>query len=68
MCVEEDIRVKRRRHTPKQIVRLLGGGQTIAEAAKQLDVSEQTYHGSSDDMASAGRSLQSPCRRERTTT
>jgi transposase-like protein len=43
--------VKRRRHTPEQIVRklreverLLGAGQTIAEAAKQVEISEQTYH------------------------
>jgi len=43
--------VKGRRHTPEQIVRklreverLLGEGQTIAEAAKQVEVSEQTYH------------------------
>ena len=43
--------MKRRRHTPEQIVRklreverLLGEGQTIAEAAKRVEVSEQTYH------------------------
>ena len=43
--------MKRRRHTPEQIVRklreverLLGEGQTIAEAAKQVEISEQTYH------------------------
>jgi putative transposase len=49
--VEEGITVKRRRHTPEQIVRklreverLLGEGQTIAEAAKQVEISEQTYH------------------------
>ena len=48
---EEDITVKRRRHTPEQIVRKLreverlqGEGQTIAEAAKQVEISEQTYH------------------------
>ena len=47
----EDITVKRRRHTPEQIVRklreverLLVGGQTIAEAAKQVEISEQAYH------------------------
>ena len=46
---EEDITVKRRRHTPEQIVRKLreverlpGEGQTIAEAAKQAEISEQT--------------------------
>lgn len=48
---EEDITVKRRRHTPEQIVRklreverLVGEGQTIAEAAKRIEISEQTYH------------------------
>ena len=41
--------MKRRRHTPEQIVRklreverLLGAGQTIAEAAKQVEISGQT--------------------------
>ena len=43
--------MKGRRHTPEQIVRklreverLLGEGQTIVEAAKQVEISEQTYH------------------------
>ena len=43
--------MKRRRHTPEQIVRklreverLLGEGQTITEAAKRVEISEQTYH------------------------
>jgi putative transposase len=43
--------MKRRRHTPEQVIRklreaerLLGGGKTIPEAAKELGVSEQTYH------------------------
>lgn len=43
--------MKRRRHTPEQVIRklreaerLLGEGRTIAEAAKQLEVSEQTFH------------------------
>ena len=43
--------MKRRRHTPEQIVRklreverLVGDGQTIAEAAKAVEISEQTYH------------------------
>ncbi len=43
--------MKRRRHTPEQIVRKLreverlpGAGQTIAEAAKQVEISRQTYH------------------------
>ena len=43
--------MKRRRHTPEQIIRklreaerLLGEGKTIPEAAKALEVSEQTFH------------------------
>ena len=43
--------MKRRRHTPEQIIRklreaerMLGEGKTIPEAAKELGVSEQTYH------------------------
>ena len=43
--------MKRRRHTPEQIIRklreaerMLGEGRTIPEAAKELGVSEQTYH------------------------
>ena len=43
--------MKRRRHTPEQIVRklrevdrLVGEGQTIAEAAKQVEISEETFH------------------------
>ena len=43
----EDITVKRRRHTPEQIVRklreverLAGEGRTTAEAARQVEVSE----------------------------
>jgi putative transposase len=43
--------VKRRGHTPEQIIRklreaerLLGEGKTIPEAAKELGISEQTYH------------------------
>ena len=42
---------RRRRHTPEQIVRklreadrLLGEGQDVATACKQLEVSEQTLH------------------------
>jgi putative transposase len=42
--------VKRRRHTPEQIIRklreaerLLGEGKTIPEAAKELEISEQTF-------------------------
>jgi putative transposase len=43
--------MKRRRHTPEQIIRklreaerLLGEGKTIPEAAKVLGISENTYH------------------------
>ncbi len=43
--------MKRRRHTPEQVIRklreaerLLGEGKTIAEVAKQLEISEQTFH------------------------
>ena len=43
--------MKRRRHTPAQIIRklreaerLIGEGKTIPEAAKALEISEQTYH------------------------
>jgi len=43
--------VKRRRHTPEQIVRklreadrLLAEGTEVPEACKALEVSEQTYH------------------------
>jgi transposase len=43
--------VKRRRHTPEQIVRklreadrLLSEGMEVSEVAKVLEVSEQTYH------------------------
>jgi putative transposase len=43
--------MKRRRHTPEQVVRklreaerLLGEGRTIPEAAKELGISENTYH------------------------
>src|SRR5277367_3465235 len=43
--------VKRRRHTPEQVVRklreadrLLGEGKTIPEVAKELEVSENTFH------------------------
>jgi transposase len=45
------MQVKRRRHTPEQVIRklreaerLLVEGQQIPEVAKQLEVSEQTFH------------------------
>jgi transposase-like protein len=48
---EQGTLMKRRRHTPEQIIRklreaekLLGEGKKIAEAAKELGISEQTYH------------------------
>ena len=43
--------MKRRRHTPEQIIRklreaerILGEGKTIPEAARELGISEQTFH------------------------
>jgi transposase-like protein len=43
--------MKRRRHTPEQIIRklreadrLLAEGREVAEVAKQLEISEATYH------------------------
>jgi putative transposase len=43
--------MKRGRHTPEQVIRklreaerLVGEGKTIPEAAKELGISEQTYH------------------------
>src|SRR5918994_3667484 len=45
------ITMARRRHTPEQIIRklreadrLLGEGADVAEVARHLEVSEQTYH------------------------
>jgi transposase len=43
--------VKRRKHTPDQVVRklreadrLLAEGKDVAEVSKHLEISEQTYH------------------------
>ncbi len=43
--------MKRRRHTPEQVIRklreaerLLGEGKTVPEVARILEVSENTYH------------------------
>jgi putative transposase len=43
--------MKRSRHTPEQVIRklreadkMLGEGKGVAEVAKQLEVSENTYH------------------------
>ncbi len=51
MGEEGTITLKRRRHTPEQIIRklreaerLLGEGKTIPEAAKAIEISEQTFH------------------------
>ena len=51
MMGEEGTLMKRRRHTPEQIIRklreaerMLGEGKAIPEAAKELGISEQTYH------------------------
>jgi putative transposase len=45
------IQMKRRRHTPEQIIRklreadrLLAEGREVPEVAKQLEISEATYH------------------------
>jgi putative transposase len=51
MGEEGTAHVKRRRHTPEQIIRklreaerMLGEGKTIPEAAKELGISELTFH------------------------
>src|SRR5512144_1774688 len=51
MGEEGATRMKRRRHTPEQVIRklreadrMLGEGRAIAEVAKVLGVSENTYH------------------------
>ena len=43
--------MKRRRHTPEQVIRklreadrMLAEGKTIGEVCRQLEVSEATYH------------------------
>jgi len=48
---EEGTLMKRSRHTPEQVIRklreaerLLGEGKTIPEAAKAIEISEQTFH------------------------
>ena len=48
---EEGPAMKRRRHTPEQVIRklreadrMLGEGKTIPEVARALEVSENTYH------------------------
>jgi putative transposase len=48
---EEGTLMKRSRHTPEQVIRklreaerLIGEGKTIPEAARELGISEQTYH------------------------
>ena len=47
----KELQMKRGRHTPEQVIRklreaerLIGEGKTIPEAAKELGISEQTYH------------------------
>jgi transposase-like protein len=51
LWAEEVITVKGRRHTPEQVVRklreaerLLTTGHALPDVAKQLEISEQTYH------------------------
>ncbi len=48
---EEDDDMKRRHHTPEQIVRklreadrMLGDGRPMVEVCKHLEVTEQTYY------------------------
>jgi putative transposase len=48
---ERGTQMKRRRHTPEQVVRklreaerMLSEGKTIAEVAKALEISENSYH------------------------
>ena len=43
--------MKRRRHTPEQVIRtlaegekLLGQGQTLAEVCRHLEITESTWH------------------------
>src|SRR3954470_6529990 len=51
MGEEGTIRLKRRRHTPEQVIRKLreadrrlGEGKTISEVARALEISQNTYH------------------------
>jgi len=51
MGEKDDDKLKRRRHTPEQIVRklreadrMLAEGKTTVEVARHLEVSENTYH------------------------
>ena len=51
MGEEGTITMKRRRHTPEQVIRklreadrLLGEGKAVPEVARALEVSENTYH------------------------
>ena len=51
IAAEMHVTMARRRHTPEQIIRklreadrLLGEGADVAEVARHLEVSEQTYH------------------------
>ncbi len=51
MMGEKDDAMKRRRHTPEQVIRklreadrLLAEGKTTVEVARHLEVSENTYH------------------------
>jgi putative transposase len=51
MMGEKDEAMKRRRHTPEQVIRklreadrLLAEGKTTVEVARHLEVSENTYH------------------------
>jgi transposase len=56
--------MKRRRHTPEQVIRklreadrLLAEGHDVPEVAKQLEISEATYHRWRARLAIAARTL-----------
>ncbi len=51
MGKEEPTTVKRKRHTPNQVIgklreaeRMLGEGKSVSEVAKALEISENTFH------------------------
>lgn len=68
MMASEKLEMKRRRHTPEQIVRklreadrLLSEGKTIAEVARVLEVSENSCHRWRNQYGSdEGRRCQAP--------
>ncbi len=51
MMGEQGLRMKRRRHTPEQVIRklreadrMLAEGKATVEVARHLEISENTYH------------------------